>query len=613
MAFEAGQQLGNYRVVRLLGQGGFAEVYLGEHIRLKMKAAIKVLHTHLSGEAIDAFQHEAQVIAELTHPNIVRVLDFDLQDGSPFLVLDYAPNHSLREKHPRGSCVPLAQVVSYVQQIASALQYAHERKLIHRDVKPENMLVGKQGEILLSDFGIVTMAHSTSSMNTQASMGTLAYMAPEQIQGKPRPASDQYALAIAVYQWLSGAMPFQGSSTEIIAQHLAVTPPPLSERVPDIPPGVEWVVMRALSKDPKERFGSVQAFARALEQAAEGLLEQQTAAANPPALSQTEAASSPRSKTPPAPNKTVPARQTKLPLVGTTLSTYRGHTDIVEALVWSPDGTAIASAGGDRTVHIWNALTGQLLLTYRGHSQNITAVAWSPDGRYIASGSTDNTVHVWQAATGQVILVYRGHSNSIWTLAWSPESDGIASGSDDQTVRVWYPLTGEELFAIKSSSIWALAWSPDDTYVAFVDDGQNVQVCNSADGEKICTYRGHRDLVFALSCSPDGSQIASGGDDGIVHVWHATTGRSLQTFRGHTGTICDIAWSQSGKYLATASEDQTVQIWATSTARKILTYSGHKNYVNAVAWSPDNRYVASASTDATVQVWGAPDSRVQKE
>ncbi|HEY7418663.1 MAG TPA: protein kinase [Ktedonobacteraceae bacterium] len=271
-----GQQFGNYRLLRLLGQGGFAEVYLGEHLRLKMQAAVKVLHINLIGKEIEAFQSEAQTLANLGHPHIIRVLDFDVQQGIPFLVLDYAPNGSLREKHPRGTPVPQELVVSYVQQISSALQYAHEQRLIHRDIKPENMLMGKQGEILLSDFGIASVAHSTSSMSTQAAIGTLSYMAPEQIQGKPRPASDQYALAVTVYQWLSGTLPFQGNSSEVIAQHLAVEPPPLRSKAPHVSPAMEEVVMTALKKDPGKRFGSVQAFATALAHASERGLAQQS-------------------------------------------------------------------------------------------------------------------------------------------------------------------------------------------------------------------------------------------------------------------------------------------------------------------------------------------------
>ncbi len=262
-----GQQLGNYRLVALLGRGGYAEVYLGQHVRLHLQAAIKLLHTHLTDKEAEHFQQEAQTIATLAHPAIVRVFDFDVQDDVPFLVMDYAPNGSLRRRYPKGSVVPLPLIVSFVKQVASALQYAHEQKVIHRDVKPENMLLGRQEEVLLSDFGIATVAHSTVSLSAQAAVGTLANMAPEQIQGHPRPASDQYALAVTIYEWLCGARPFEGSFPELVSQHLWQPPPPLQSRAPTISPEVEQVVLRALAKDPKSRFASVQDFALALERA----------------------------------------------------------------------------------------------------------------------------------------------------------------------------------------------------------------------------------------------------------------------------------------------------------------------------------------------------------
>lgn len=262
------QQLGSYRLTRLLGRGGYAEVYLGEHVRLDSLAAVKVLRTHLSDEDSNFFQEEAKIVAKLVHPHVIRVLDYDVKDGRPYLVLDYAPNGSLRQRHARGSRVPLAQVVSYVLQVAGALQFAHDSKLIHRDIKPENMLIGRHGEILLSDFGVAAIAHATASMHVQDSLGTIPYMAPEQIQGKPRPASDQYALAVVVHQWLSGAMPFQGTTTEVIAQHLSIEAPLLSTLVPEIAPAVAQVVTKALAKDPKERFEHIIDFARALAQAA---------------------------------------------------------------------------------------------------------------------------------------------------------------------------------------------------------------------------------------------------------------------------------------------------------------------------------------------------------
>src|SRR6266849_6749878 len=267
MPNRVGQQLGNYRLLRLLGRGGFAEVYLGEHIYLKRRAAIKVLHTLLEDEDIDPFLAEAQLLARLNHPHIVCVHDFAVEQGTPFLAMDYALHGTLRQRHPRGSCLSLATTVAYVKQVAAALQYAHTHQVIHRDVKPENMLLGTNHEVLLSDFGISLFTPSHEQLSTQNMAGTLPYMAPEQIRGKPSFASDQYALGIVVYEWLCGVRPFEGSMTEVMVQHLTMPPPALREKDPSLPEAVEAVVLKALAKEPADRYGSVPLFAQALEQA----------------------------------------------------------------------------------------------------------------------------------------------------------------------------------------------------------------------------------------------------------------------------------------------------------------------------------------------------------
>ena len=268
------QLLGNYRLVRLLGQGGFADVYLGEHVHLNTYAAIKVLRTQLAEDSVDNFRAEARTLAHLKHPNIVQVLDFGVDGMTPYLVMEYAPNGTLRQRHARGVPIPIKVIVPYVKQVASALQYAHNQKLIHRDIKPENMLAGDQQQILLSDFGIAVMTASARAADpAQAGgwnpAGTVSYMAPEQIQGKTVPASDQYALAIVVYEWLTGAPPFNGSYMEVAAQQISASPPSLREKAPSITPDVEQVVLTALNKDPQQRFGRIEAFAMALEQAAQ--------------------------------------------------------------------------------------------------------------------------------------------------------------------------------------------------------------------------------------------------------------------------------------------------------------------------------------------------------
>jgi len=263
-----GQQLGNYRLMCLLGRGGFADVYLGEQIYLGSQAAIKMLSAPLAPEARSGFLDEARMLVRLAHPHIIRLLDYGIQEQTPFLVMEYAPGGTLRKLHPRGQPLPLSTVVAYVKQVAEALQYAHTQRLIHRDVKPDNLLLGRQGEILLSDFGIALLAHSSRSQRTEDIVGTLAYMAPEQIQGHPCQASDQYALGVIAYEWLSGTRPFSGSFVEIAAGHCLVQPPPLQAARLGIPHLVVEVVSRALAKRPEQRFPNVQAFATAFERAA---------------------------------------------------------------------------------------------------------------------------------------------------------------------------------------------------------------------------------------------------------------------------------------------------------------------------------------------------------
>jgi len=271
MADRSGQQLGNYRLLRLLGRGGFAEVYLGRHIYLNSQAALKVLQIALNEEDIEHFAKEARTLASLTHPHIIRVLDYAVENGTPFLVMEYAANGTLRQRHPHGTRLPVETIISYVRQVASALQYAHDQYLVHRDIKSENMLLGSTGEVLISDFGLAMLTLHSIDYSTQeiepSLAGTTPYLAPEQLQGKPQPASDQYSLAVVVYEWLCGQRPFNGSPLEIAMQHISAPPPPLHEQIADILPSIEETVMRALAKDPQQRFDSVQDFATALERA----------------------------------------------------------------------------------------------------------------------------------------------------------------------------------------------------------------------------------------------------------------------------------------------------------------------------------------------------------
>ncbi|GHO44646.1 serine/threonine protein kinase [Ktedonospora formicarum] len=264
-----GQQLGNYRLVRLLGQGGFADVYLGEHIHLQTHAAIKVLRLTLTAENMESFRKEAQVIARLEHPHIIRILDYGVEHGLPYLVMSYAAHGAISRHYPRGTRIPLPTLIRLLKQTAGALHYAHGQRLIHRDIKPENILLNQNDEVLLSDFGIALVAQ-TSRQTTLDVVGTATYMAPEQLMGKPSPASDQYSLAIVAYEWLMGNPPFSGSFPEVCAQQLNA---PAIDRTRNnahlMPEPIAQVLEKALAKDAQQRFPDVLAFVNAFEQAAQ--------------------------------------------------------------------------------------------------------------------------------------------------------------------------------------------------------------------------------------------------------------------------------------------------------------------------------------------------------
>jgi serine/threonine protein kinase len=296
-----GQRVGHYQLVEVLGSGGFACVYRGQW-GAGQEVALKISRRSLdSPESRSDFEREVRIVSRLNHPNIIRLLDYGIYEvelhgqqlALPYLVMPLAPGGSLRQLIPRGQRLPLEQVVIYVQQVAAALQYAHDFRepdgranaILHLDVKPANMLVGERGQIWLSDFGIAIIGHKTLRAadpqaaaqawpTEEAVWGSPEYMAPERFDGQRRRASDQYALAVTCYEWLAGAPPFSSSAPDLLARQQELMrlqrtqpPPSLTARFGDIPPAVEAVILKALAKEPDLRYPSVKAFAEALEQA----------------------------------------------------------------------------------------------------------------------------------------------------------------------------------------------------------------------------------------------------------------------------------------------------------------------------------------------------------
>jgi len=280
MPLADGATFAGYTIVRLLGSGGMGEVYLAQHPRLPRRDALKVLPVSVSAdnEYRQRFNREADIAAALWHPHIVGVHDRGEFDGQIWISMDYVDGtdagRMLRERYPDG--MPRAEVVATVTAVAQALDYAHERDLLHRDVKPANILLAypESGDqrILLADFGIARWVNDISGLTaTNMTVGTVWYAAPEQLMGAHLDGrADQYGLAATAFHLLTGAPPFQNSNPAVvISQHLSASPPAIGARRPELS-ALDPVLGKALSKDPNDRYERCADFARALAHRLDG-------------------------------------------------------------------------------------------------------------------------------------------------------------------------------------------------------------------------------------------------------------------------------------------------------------------------------------------------------
>ena len=674
-----GTSIGGYTLVQVLGSGGMGTVYLAEDPAIGQQVAIKVVRTDpadfpdLSSAtmAAERFKQEARAVASLDHLHILPLYRYGEEETSSgkraYIIMQYRPEGSLWDWLRRragllsgqslitASTLPgtlngswplsLEETSNYLQQAASALQYAHEHGIIHRDVKPANFLLridnGNTVHLLLSDFGLAKLFSSSSA--TSHILGTPTYMAPEQFDGVAGPESDQYALAVMIYYFLAGRPPFEGEPMRLMNQHLTAEPPPITRFNAAFPQGIVPVFSRALAKKPQDRYPSTAAFAEAFEQASQDTRVNMQPFFSLPALAQTnrtpqgkpvgagavwtwggDARIAPGITTPASPSRP-PGYPPALTRVGAGVAGTRGGDARIapvilpgkpeqvgrrKALGWILGGAAVIAVGAGAGIYVYSrfAKPANALYVLRGHTGTVTSVSWSPDGTQLVSGSRDKTVKLWLIASGNNTLTYSGHHAAVLSVAWNPGGHFLASGGEDRSVQVW-DTQGNALytFAGLGVAVSSVIWYPDEKrlFAGTLGNGAHEIVLETR------TVMGSpiKASIHALAFSPDRRFLAAALHSGVVAIASLQeTPHKFVLHHIHSAPVLALAWSPDSTMLASGSADATAKVWdaATATVKHTLL---HSNSVNGVAWDPAGTgRLATACSDNSVNIWDVNSS-----
>jgi WD40 repeat protein len=639
-----------YDILGVLGRGGMGVVYKAWQTNLKRVVALKMIlaGSHAGDQELARFRLEAEAVARLQHPNIVQIYEIGESGNLPYFSLEFVNGGSLA-RELAGTPIKARRAAELVETLARAMHHAHRRDLVHRDLKPGNVLLTRAGVPKITDFGLAKQLEPDGEHLTQsgAVMGTPSYMAPEQAEGKIKkigPAADVYALGAILYECLTGRPPFKAATTmDTLLQVISEEPVPPRRLQSKIPRDLETVCLKCLEKAPRNRYPSAKALAEDLRRFLDDepirarriggvgrvwkwwkqhpvfavllgamilvtgwkIVDSVLLIFSPPSnpFPSSEAI---RSRTR-APGLNLPSdlRPRAAPAVRVV-----AHQRRVWCVAFSPDGKYLASAGDSHEIKVWETATLGLVRPLEGHTDTVTGLAWSPDSKRLASASLDATVRV-SDLTGQTLLIYQAHGRRVGSVGFSPDGNLLASGGADRAVRVWEAATGRQVRILRgpTEDVTCVAFSPKGNLLAAASWDHTVRVWDATTFKEILTFRGHPCRLTGLAFSPDSKRIASAGVDGRVLVWDATTGLNVRPLLTQGAEVCGVAFSPKAGLIATAGGDHLVKLWGAAGGEFRLSFQDHRDVVTGVAFSPDGQYLASGSWDKTVRVREVPDQR----
>jgi WD40 repeat protein/tRNA A-37 threonylcarbamoyl transferase component Bud32 len=657
-----GRMLGHYRLLERIGQGGMGEVYRAEQRSADRIVALKVIRADRLNqlsfgehqEWLERFRREGQMAARLQHDHIVTVYEVGEIAGQHFYSMRYVDGHTLSEIL-RQEIVPSRQAAQYLEPVARAVHAIHLQGMVHRDLKPRNILVDKEGRPYVTDFGLAKWSTSDSEVtHTGAWVGTPSYMSPEQAENPTEVGakSDIYSLGATLYELLTGRPPFKAADpVETLRQVIDKDPVPPRELNSAIDRDLELICLKCLRKEPDKRYRSASELADELRRYLEGRPLRHTrpvrnaerlwrwcrrnqatstalaaAAVLLLALAGLSLAFGVHSKNTAA---TVLAeqKQTEEALdqnqrLKATLELDRGlslceHGDVGRGLLWLAQSLQDTPPEAKDLEHLirmnlgaWRRHASGLRVPPIRHDATVKAVAFSPDGQLFVTATEAGTITIFDANTGQELRRLKKQPTAISSVVFSPDGKQLLTGGSDGVACMWEVDTGKELSRFKAHErgVVAVAFSANGALVLTAGD-RVACVWDAATRAKRAHLQGHADVINALAVSSDGSTVVTGSRDGTARIWDVHTGKETHCLNGHQDVVESVAFSPDGRTVVTGSDDCSARLWDPMTGISRGTVLWHSGKVWAVAFSPDGRTILTGSQERTALLWDASSGK----
>jgi hypothetical protein len=665
---EDGQRkLGKFLLLEVVGSGGFGTVYKARDPELDRVVAVKVPREGNvpHGEQGERFWREARSAGQLRHPAIVPVHEVGQADGIPYLVCDFVDGITLSDRLRASRPAP-NEAAQLIADLADALQYAHQHGVIHRDVKPSNIMLDAAGKVYLMDFGLARRDAGEIAMTLDGQiLGTPAYMSPEQAGGEGHRVDgrgDVYSLGVILYQMLTGELPFRGNKRMLLHQVLHDDPRSPRNLNDRIPRDLETICLKAMAKEPPRRYASAAALAADLRRFLGGHAIEARPVGNAerllrwgkrnPSLATAggvacaalmavavvstwaavaeyraaqeiqRAAQQVRLEK----EKTEQALQATTRLAA-TLALDQGlalceQGEVGPGMLWLARSLEIAPADAADLRRVIRVNLGawhhrlQPLNTILSHPNAVRHAVFSADGQLIATSCWDNKARLWHAGTGEPFGAPMEHDDTIQALRLTRDNQTLVTASVDKAVRFWNAQTGAPVAKISLNAfVDGLALSPDEKTIAVGAADGTCRFYDCKTREPVGASFQHPGRVSKIGFSPDGKTLATAAwPEPGVRLWEVPSGKLIHELdhKERWGSAV-FAFSPDGKRFATAGFDRSAMLWDPQTGKTLVPTYPHLDVVRALAFSPDGKTLASSGQDRRVRIWDVATGQKRRE